>query len=106
MPELPEVETTRRGIEPQLVGVRVTEVIVSRGEVDRPAEIAHRSMHVSLLHEIFSDEEPHTPLLPEQASWHIHGASTRPLYDTPRPTARPCPADLPHRTATRGQFLV
>lgn len=28
MPELPEVETTRRGIEPHLVGQRITEVIV------------------------------------------------------------------------------
>ena len=28
MPELPEVETTRRGIEPHLVGHRIREVIV------------------------------------------------------------------------------
>ena len=35
MPELPEVETTRRGIAPHITGQRVTRVIVrkSRGQV-------------------------------------------------------------------------
>jgi formamidopyrimidine-DNA glycosylase len=33
VPELPEVETTRRGIEPHVLGVRVTEVIVRRGDL-------------------------------------------------------------------------
>ena len=36
MPELPEVETTRRGIAPQVVGVRVTEVIVRRRDLRQP----------------------------------------------------------------------
>ena len=33
MPELPEVETTRRGIEPHVRGVKVTEVIVRRRDL-------------------------------------------------------------------------
>jgi formamidopyrimidine-DNA glycosylase len=36
MPELPEVETTRRGIEPHVRGVRVCEVIVRRGDLRQP----------------------------------------------------------------------
>ena len=36
MPELPEVETTRRGIEPHVLGVRVTEVIVRRRDLRQP----------------------------------------------------------------------
>lgn len=36
MPELPEVETTRRGIEPHVAGVRVAEVIVRRGDLRQP----------------------------------------------------------------------
>ncbi len=36
MPELPEVETTRRGIMPHVVGARVTEVIVRRHDLRLP----------------------------------------------------------------------
>ena len=36
MPELPEVETTRRGIEPHVAGARVTTVIVRRGDLRQP----------------------------------------------------------------------
>jgi formamidopyrimidine-DNA glycosylase len=36
MPELPEVETTRRGIEPHVRSVKVTEVIVRRRELRQP----------------------------------------------------------------------
>lgn len=36
MPELPEVETTRRGIEPHLVGRRVAGVVVRRGDLRQP----------------------------------------------------------------------
>lgn len=36
MPELPEVETTRRGIEPHVRGMRVTDVIVRRRDLRRP----------------------------------------------------------------------
>ncbi len=36
MPELPEVETTRRGIEPHVLGIRVTEVIVRRRDLRQP----------------------------------------------------------------------
>jgi len=36
MPELPEVETTRRGVEPHLVGHRVTEVIVRHRGLRQP----------------------------------------------------------------------
>lgn len=36
MPELPEVETTRRGIEPHVHGVRISEVIVCRGDLRQP----------------------------------------------------------------------
>ncbi|MDP3849492.1 MAG: bifunctional DNA-formamidopyrimidine glycosylase/DNA-(apurinic or apyrimidinic site) lyase [Luteolibacter sp.] len=36
MPELPEVETTRRGIETHLTGVRVAEVIVRRHDLRQP----------------------------------------------------------------------
>ena len=36
MPELPEVETTRRGIEPQLLGVRVAGVVVRRADLRQP----------------------------------------------------------------------
>lgn len=36
MPELPEVETTRRGIEPHVTGASVTEVIVRRRDLRQP----------------------------------------------------------------------
>jgi formamidopyrimidine-DNA glycosylase len=36
MPELPEVETTRRGIEPHVVGMRVKEIIVRRTDLRQP----------------------------------------------------------------------
>ena len=36
MPELPEVETTRRGIEPHVTGKRVKEVIVRRTDLRQP----------------------------------------------------------------------
>lgn len=36
MPELPEVETTRRGIEPHVRGVKVCEVIVRRRDLRQP----------------------------------------------------------------------
>ena len=36
MPELPEVETTRRGIEPHVTGAIVSEVIVRRGDLRQP----------------------------------------------------------------------
>lgn len=36
MPELPEVETTRRGIEPYVTGVNVREVIVKRHDLRQP----------------------------------------------------------------------
>ncbi len=36
MPELPEVETTRRGIEPHVLGVRIAEVIVRRRDLRQP----------------------------------------------------------------------
>jgi formamidopyrimidine-DNA glycosylase len=36
MPELPEVETTRRGIEPYVLGTRVTGVIVRRRDLRQP----------------------------------------------------------------------
>ncbi len=36
MPELPEVETTRRGIEPHVTGARVTELIVRRRDLRQP----------------------------------------------------------------------
>ena len=36
MPELPEVETTRRGIEPHVTGARVAEVIVRRYDLRQP----------------------------------------------------------------------
>jgi len=36
MPELPEVETTRRGIQPYVAGVRVAEVIVRRRDLRQP----------------------------------------------------------------------
>ncbi len=36
MPELPEVETTRRGIEPHVTGVRISEVIVRRRDLRQP----------------------------------------------------------------------
>jgi len=36
MPELPEVETTRRGIEPHVCGMRVAEVIVRRHDLRQP----------------------------------------------------------------------
>lgn len=36
MPELPEVETTRRGIEPHVRGVEVSEVIVRRRDLRQP----------------------------------------------------------------------
>ena len=36
MPELPEVETTRRGIEPHLGGARISEVIIRRHDLRQP----------------------------------------------------------------------
>lgn len=36
MPELPEVETTRRGIEPHVRGAHIREVIVRRGDLRQP----------------------------------------------------------------------
>ncbi|MES2440869.1 MAG: bifunctional DNA-formamidopyrimidine glycosylase/DNA-(apurinic or apyrimidinic site) lyase [Verrucomicrobiota bacterium] len=36
MPELPEVETTRRGIEPHVVGRSITEVIIRRHDLRQP----------------------------------------------------------------------
>ncbi len=36
MPELPEVETTRRGIAPHVTGVRIAEVIVRRHDLRQP----------------------------------------------------------------------
>src|SRR3569833_1005376 len=36
MPELPEVETTVRGLEPVLLGQRLTRVITRRGDLRRP----------------------------------------------------------------------
>jgi len=36
MPELPEVETTRRGIEPHVAGKRVAEIIVRRSDLRQP----------------------------------------------------------------------
>ena len=36
MPELPEVETTRRGIEPHVSGMRIREVIVRRRDLRQP----------------------------------------------------------------------
>ena len=44
MPELPEVETTRRGIEPHLLGRRVTAVILRRPDLrwPIPREVAER----------------------------------------------------------------
>jgi formamidopyrimidine-DNA glycosylase len=36
MPELPEVETTRRGIEPHVVGVKISELIIRRYDLRQP----------------------------------------------------------------------
>lgn len=36
MPELPEVETTRRGIEPHLIGRRILDVVVREGRLRQP----------------------------------------------------------------------
>lgn len=36
MPELPEVETTRRGIEPHVLGARVADVIIRRHDLRQP----------------------------------------------------------------------
>lgn len=36
MPELPEVETTRRGIEPYVTGMRMTELIIRRYDLRQP----------------------------------------------------------------------
>ena len=36
MPELPEVETTRRGIQPHVTGVKIREVIVKRHDLRQP----------------------------------------------------------------------
>ncbi len=48
MPELPEVETTRRGIEPHISGARVTEVVVRRHDLRLPvsANLAELEGHV------------------------------------------------------------
>ena len=44
MPELPEVETTRRGIEPHVVGARVVEVIVRRHDLRQPVSAGLASL--------------------------------------------------------------
>ncbi len=36
MPELPEVETVRRGLEPAMVGARFTEVVLNRPNLRFP----------------------------------------------------------------------
>jgi formamidopyrimidine-DNA glycosylase len=36
MPELPEVETTRRGIAPELTGLRATGVVIRNGRLRHP----------------------------------------------------------------------
>lgn len=36
MPELPEVETTRRGIEPHVAGIRISEIIIRRRDLRQP----------------------------------------------------------------------
>ena len=36
MPELPEVETVRRGLEPAMVGARIEKVEVRRGDIRFP----------------------------------------------------------------------
>ncbi len=36
MPELPEVETTRRGIEPYVTGIRMTELVIRRHDLRQP----------------------------------------------------------------------
>jgi formamidopyrimidine-DNA glycosylase len=36
MPELPEVETVRRGLEPKLVGARITSLKQHRGDLRLP----------------------------------------------------------------------
>ncbi|RYD24697.1 MAG: DNA-formamidopyrimidine glycosylase, partial [Verrucomicrobiaceae bacterium] len=36
MPELPEVETTRRGIEPHVTGTRIKEIIIKRHDLRQP----------------------------------------------------------------------
>jgi len=36
MPELPEVETTRRGIEPHVTGVRIKELVIRRRDLRQP----------------------------------------------------------------------
>ena len=36
MPELPEVETTRRGVEPHVTGVRISELIIRRYDLRQP----------------------------------------------------------------------
>lgn len=40
MPELPEVEVTRRGIEPGIVGRRIDAVVVRQGSLRRPVPVA------------------------------------------------------------------
>jgi len=39
MPELPEVETTRRGIEPHIAGKKIREVIVRRADLRQPVTL-------------------------------------------------------------------
>ncbi|MEO8935194.1 MAG: bifunctional DNA-formamidopyrimidine glycosylase/DNA-(apurinic or apyrimidinic site) lyase [Burkholderiaceae bacterium] len=39
MPELPEVEVTRRGIEPRIVGRRIDAVVVRQGSLRRPVPV-------------------------------------------------------------------
>ena len=41
MPELPEVETVRRGLEPAMEGARFTKVEVHRGDLRWPEEENH-----------------------------------------------------------------
>lgn len=40
MPEMPEVETTKRGITPHIVGQRVTQVVVRNAAMRRPVPVA------------------------------------------------------------------
>lgn len=51
VPELPEVETTRRGLEPHVLGTRVTGVIVRRGDLRQPVSA---SIHALSGHRITS----------------------------------------------------
>ena len=43
MPELPEVETVRRGLEPAMVGARIDKVELRRGDMRFPFPAAFRA---------------------------------------------------------------